>query len=82
MGIWAISDLHLPGASPRRRQRLEVDYGWGNYIDRMARTWNVMVQQNDLVLSCTLRTFKLLRVCYRLISHNVLTVHVFRCRRH
>jgi len=50
MRIWAISDLHLPGGSQRRRHRMEIHFGWGDYIGRMARTWDALVRPEDLVL--------------------------------
>lgn len=48
MTIWAISDLHLSHANPRRLAPLPPR--WNNHVERMRNLWSGCVAPRDLVL--------------------------------
>ena len=48
--IWAISDLHLPGGSSRRQQRLEFYFGLRDYFAQLARALDALVQPDQRLI--------------------------------
>ncbi len=48
MAIFAISDLHLSGARPDRRERFAAR--WRDHAERIERGWRAVVKPDDLVL--------------------------------